>query len=114
MSARPQTARYPSRPAAPRAKRVAAPARGRAAARRRAIRRRRIAAILGSAILAGLVGVLRAGGIRHLLIPLPAESHACSLLSPFAAEVVDMNFVVKRLGGSAPVAPGPIYFDIRH
>jgi len=63
---------------------------------------------------AGLVGVLRAGGIRHLLIPLPAESHACALLSPFAAEVVDMNFVVKRLGGSAPVAPGPIYFDIRH
>jgi hypothetical protein len=63
---------------------------------------------------AGLVGVLRAGGIRHLLIPLPAESHACALLSPFAAEVVEMNFVVKRLGGSAPVAPGPIYFDIRH
>jgi hypothetical protein len=63
---------------------------------------------------AGLVGVLRAGGIRHLLIPLPAESHACTLLSPFAAEVVDMNFVVKRLGDSSPVAPGPIYFDIRH
>jgi GNAT superfamily N-acetyltransferase len=63
---------------------------------------------------AGLVGVLRAGGIRHLLIPLPAESHACALLTPFAAEVVDMNFVVKRLGDSAPVAPGPIYFDIRH
>jgi len=63
---------------------------------------------------AGLVGVLRAGGIRHLLIPLPAESHACALLSPFAAEVVDMNFVVKRLGDSLPVAPGPIYFDIRH
>jgi hypothetical protein len=36
------------------------------------------------------------------------------LLSPFAAEVVDMNFVVKRLGDSPPVAPGPIYFDIRH
>ncbi|HEX6774643.1 MAG TPA: GNAT family N-acetyltransferase, partial [Methylomirabilota bacterium] len=63
---------------------------------------------------AALVGVLRAGGIRHLLIPLPAESHACALLTPFAAEVVDMNFVVKRLGDSAPVTPGPIYFDIRH
>jgi GNAT superfamily N-acetyltransferase len=63
---------------------------------------------------AGLVGVLRAGGIRHLLIPLPAESYACGLLTPFAAEVVDMNFVVKRLGGSPPVPPGPVYFDIRH
>lgn len=63
---------------------------------------------------AGLVGHLRTLGIRHLLMPLPAESHACALLSPFAAEVVDMNFVVKRLGGRSPVAPGPIYFDIRH
>jgi L-amino acid N-acyltransferase YncA len=63
---------------------------------------------------AGLAGVLRAEGIRHLLIPLPAESYACALLSPFAAEVVDMNFVVKRLGGQPPVPPGPIYFDIRH
>ena len=63
---------------------------------------------------AGVVGALRAGGIRHLLVPLPAESHACATLRPFAAEVVDMNFVVKRLHDSAPVAPGPIYFDIRH
>lgn len=63
---------------------------------------------------ASLVGVLRAGGIRHLLVPLPAESYACALLRPFAAEVVDMNFVVKRLGDRSPVAPGPIYFDIRH
>jgi len=77
MSARPQTARYPSRPAAPRAKRVAAPARGRAAARRRAIRRRRIAAILGSAILAGLVGVLLwplfHHAVREITLPLRHE-----------------------------------------
>jgi hypothetical protein len=63
---------------------------------------------------AGIVGALRARGIRHLLIPLPAESHACALLTPFAADVVDMNFVVKRLRGRSPVRPGPIYFDIRH
>jgi GNAT superfamily N-acetyltransferase len=63
---------------------------------------------------AGIVSVLRTSGIRHLLIPLPAESYACALLTPFAAEVVDMNFVVKRLRGCSPVAPGPIYFDIRH
>jgi GNAT superfamily N-acetyltransferase len=63
---------------------------------------------------AGVVNALRTSGVRHLLIPLPAESYACSLLSPFAAEVVDMNFVVKRLGGHPPVRPGPIYFDIRH
>ena len=63
---------------------------------------------------AGIVGMLRTRGIRHLLIPLPAESHACALLSPFAAEVIDMNFVVKQLRGRSPVRPGPIYFDIRH
>jgi GNAT superfamily N-acetyltransferase len=63
---------------------------------------------------ASIVGALRTGGIRHLLIPLPAESYACALLTPFAAEVVDMNFVVKRLRGCSPVPPGPIYFDIRH
>ena len=63
---------------------------------------------------AGIVSVLRTSGIRHLLIPLPAESYACALLTPFAAEVVDMNFVVKRLRGCSPVPPGPIYFDIRH
>jgi len=63
---------------------------------------------------AGIVGALRTRGIRHLLIPLPAESYACALLTPFASEVIDMNFVVKRLRGSSPVRPGPIYFDIRH
>jgi len=48
------------------------------------------------------------------LMPLPAESYACGLLTPFAVEVVDMNHMVKRLGGSPPVPPGPTYFDIRH
>ncbi len=63
---------------------------------------------------ASLVGVLRARGVRQLLVPLAAESAACALLRPFAAEVVDFNFVVKRLGDSPPVPAGPLYFDIRH
>jgi hypothetical protein len=36
------------------------------------------------------------------------------MLRPFAADLVDFNFVVKRLGDSPPVPPGPLYFDIRH
>ena len=63
---------------------------------------------------ASLVGVLRARGVRQLLVPLPAESAACAMLRPFAADLVDFNFVVKRLGDSPPVPPGPLYFDIRH
>jgi GNAT superfamily N-acetyltransferase len=63
---------------------------------------------------AGLLGVLHERGVRQLLVPLPAESPACAILRPFASEVVDFNFVVKRLSGSAPVPPGPLYFDIRH
>jgi hypothetical protein len=27
---------------------------------------------------------------------------------------VDFTFVVKRLGNSPPVPPGPLFFDIRH
>jgi L-amino acid N-acyltransferase YncA len=63
---------------------------------------------------ASLVGVLRARGVRQLLVPLAAESAACALLRPFAAEVIDFNFVVKRLRDSPPVPAGPLYFDIRH
>ena len=63
---------------------------------------------------ASLVGVLRERGVSQLLVPLPAESATCALLRPFAAEVVDFNFVVKRLPDGPPVPPGPFYFDIRH
>ncbi|HEV2056196.1 MAG TPA: GNAT family N-acetyltransferase [Methylomirabilota bacterium] len=63
---------------------------------------------------ARLVRVLRARGVRQLLVPLPAESAACAMLRPFAADLVDFNFVVKRLGDSPSVPPGPLYFDIRH
>jgi len=47
-------------------------------------------------------------------VPLPAESTACAMLRPFEADLVGFNFVVKRLGDSPPVPPGPLYFDIRH
>ena len=63
---------------------------------------------------ASLVGVLRARGLRQILVPLTAESSACSMLRPFAADLVDLNFVVKRLRDGPPVPPGPVYFDIRH
>jgi hypothetical protein len=36
------------------------------------------------------------------------------MLRPFAADVVDFNFVVKPLRDNPPVPPGPVYFDIRH
>jgi hypothetical protein len=49
-----------------------------------------------------------------LLVPLPAESAACVILRPFAADLVDFAFWVKRLGDSPPVPPGPLFFDIRH
>jgi len=70
-------------------------------------------AVIGVECLA-LAGVLGARSVRHLLVPLPAESAACPMLRPFAADLVDFNFVVKRLGDSPPVPPGPLYFDIRH
>jgi GNAT superfamily N-acetyltransferase len=63
---------------------------------------------------ASLVGVLRARGVRHILVPLAAESSACAMLRPFADGLVDLNFVVKRLRDNPPVPPGPVYFDIRH
>lgn len=63
---------------------------------------------------ASLVGVLRARGVRQILVPLAAESSACAMLRPFAADLVDLNFVVKRLRDGPPVPPGPVYFDIRH
>jgi GNAT superfamily N-acetyltransferase len=63
---------------------------------------------------ASLLGVLRERGVRQLLVPLPAESATCVLLRPFATEVVDFNFVVKRLPDGPTVPVGPFYFDIRH
>jgi hypothetical protein len=63
---------------------------------------------------ASLLGVLRERGVRQLLVPLPAESATCALLRPFATEVVDFNFVVKRLPDGPTVPVGPFYFDIRH
>ena len=39
----------------------------------------------------------------HLRWPLSAESAACAMLRPFAADLVDSSFVVKRLGDSPPL-----------
>jgi hypothetical protein len=47
-------------------------------------------------------------------VPLPAESVACAVLRPFEADLVDFDFVVKRLGDSPPLPPGQLSFDIRH
>ena len=63
---------------------------------------------------ASLLGVLRERGVRQLLVPLPAASATCVLLRPFATDVVDFNFVVKRLPDGPTVPAGPFYFDIRH
>jgi GNAT superfamily N-acetyltransferase len=52
--------------------------------------------------------------LDHLLLPLPHDTTARALLEPFASDIVEFNFCVKRLNGAAAVPPGPVYFDIRH
>jgi GNAT superfamily N-acetyltransferase len=63
-----------------------------------------------SAIAATLGGM----DLNHLLLPLPHDTTARALLEPYASEIVEFNFCVKRLNGAPPVPPGPVYFDIRH
>jgi GNAT superfamily N-acetyltransferase len=63
-----------------------------------------------SAIAATLCGM----DLDHLLLPLPHDTTARALLEPFASDIVEFNFCVKRLNGAPPVPPGPVYFDIRH
>ena len=63
-----------------------------------------------SAIAATLGGM----DLDHLLLPLPHDTTARALLEPFASDIVEFNFCVKRLNGAAVVPPGPVYFDIRH
>ncbi len=58
------------------------------------------------------VGILRASGVRRLSVSPSAESTACAMFRPFAADPVDFNFVIQRLGDRPPVPPGPLYFDI--
>lgn len=61
-----------------------------------------------------LAAALHGTGIRQLLLPLRTDEAVGARLAAFTQEVVSFNFCVKRLRGSAPVPPGPIYFDIRH
>jgi hypothetical protein len=63
-----------------------------------------------SAIAATLGGM----DLDHLLLPLPHDTTARALLEPFASDIVEFNFCVKRLNGAPAVPPGPVYFDIRH
>lgn len=61
-----------------------------------------------------IAATLREADLDHLLLPLPHEATSRALLRPYASEIVEFNFVVKRLNGAGPVPSGPIYFDIRH
>ena len=63
-----------------------------------------------SAIAATLSGM----DLDHLLLPLPHDTTARALLEPYASDIVEFNFCVKRLNGASPLPPGPVYFDIRH
>lgn len=63
-----------------------------------------------SAIAATLSGM----SLDHLLLPLPHDTTARALLEPYASDIVEFNFCVKRLNGAPPLPPGPVYFDIRH
>jgi GNAT superfamily N-acetyltransferase len=57
---------------------------------------------------------LREAGLDHVLMPLPHDTATRAVLEPYAGEIVEFNFVIKRLNGAGPLPPGPIYFDIRH
>lgn len=63
-----------------------------------------------SAIAATLGGM----DLDHLLLPIPHDATARALLEPYASDIVEFNFCVKRLNGAGPLPPGPVYFDIRH
>ena len=63
-----------------------------------------------SAIAATLSGM----DLDHLLLPIPHDTTARALLEPYASDIVEFNFCVKRLNGAGPLPPGPVYFDIRH
>jgi len=68
----------------------------------------------GFRAFSAIAATLQEAGLDRLLIPLPHDAGARAVLEPFAEEVVEFNFVVKRLNGAQPVPAGPVYFDIRH
>ena len=68
----------------------------------------------GFRAFAGIANTLREAGLDHVLMPLPHDPGMRAVLEPYAAEIVEFNFVIKRLNGAGPLPPGPVYFDIRH
>jgi ribosomal protein S18 acetylase RimI-like enzyme len=68
----------------------------------------------GFRAFAGIANTLREAGLDHVLMPLPHDRAMRAVLEPYAAEIVEFNFVIKRLNGAGPLPPGPVYFDIRH
>lgn len=68
----------------------------------------------GFRAFSGIAAMLHQAGLDHLLMPLPHDATARVLLERYASEIVEFNFVVKRLNGADPLPSGPVYFDIRH
>jgi GNAT superfamily N-acetyltransferase len=68
----------------------------------------------GFRAFSAIAATLRQAGLDQLLMPLPHDATARTLLERYASEVVEFTFVVKRLNGADPVPSGPVYFDIRH
>jgi hypothetical protein len=68
----------------------------------------------GFRAFSAIAATLRGAGLDHLLMPIPHDTNARALLEPFASDIVEFNFCVKRLNGAGPLPSGPIYFDIRH
>ena len=68
----------------------------------------------GFRAFSAIAATLREAGLDHVLMPLPHETAARTVLEPYAAEIVEFNYVIKRLNSAGPLPPGPIYFDIRH
>jgi ribosomal protein S18 acetylase RimI-like enzyme len=68
----------------------------------------------GFRAFSAIAATLRQAGLDHLLMPIPHDANARALIGPFASEVVEFNFCVKRLNGAPPLPSGPVYFDIRH
>jgi len=68
----------------------------------------------GFRAFSGIAATLRQAGLDQLLMPLPHDATARTLLGRYASEVVEFTFVVKRLNGAEPLPSGPVYFDIRH
>jgi len=68
----------------------------------------------GFRAFSAIANTLREAGLDHVLMPLPHDTATRAVLEPYAGEIVELNFVIKRLNGAGPLPPGPIYFDIRH